>query len=116
LRKFFMTASEWVPITMCLMKVCKLCQLRTFCRSRQFPRGIVFDSNEASLHDSMGKTLGNSQRNSPLRRLKSIQNVAPMPLFTPDSSSFDESWSRKANIQDGPDSRSTQNSRSIFSR
>jgi hypothetical protein len=31
--------------------------------------------------------------------LKSIRNVAPIPLFTPDySSSFDESWSGKANI------------------
>jgi hypothetical protein len=47
---------------------------------------------------SMGKTLENSQMNSPLRRLKTIQIVEPIPLFTPDSSSFDESWSRKANI------------------
>jgi hypothetical protein len=47
---------------------------------------------------SIGKTLENLQRNSSLRQLKSIQNVAPTPIFTHDSSSFDESWSRKANI------------------
>jgi hypothetical protein len=47
---------------------------------------------------SMRKTLENSQRNSPLHQLKSIRNVAPIPLFTSDSSSIDESWSRKANI------------------
>jgi hypothetical protein len=48
----------------------------------------------------MGKTLENSQRNSPLRRLKGIQNVAPIPLFTHYASSFDKNWSRKENTQD----------------
>jgi hypothetical protein len=56
---------------------------------------------------SIGKTLENSEKNSPLLQLKSIQNVAPIPLFTPDSSSLDEGWSRKVNTSDGPDSRST---------
>jgi hypothetical protein len=43
---------------------------------------------------SVGKTL----ENSPLCRSTSIQNVAPIPLFTHDLSSFDENWSIKANI------------------
>jgi hypothetical protein len=33
-----------------LTEICKLCQLRKFFRSGQFPRGIGFDCNEASLH------------------------------------------------------------------
>jgi hypothetical protein len=46
---------ESAPITMRLMKICKLCQLRKFCQSGQFPRGIGFDCNEASLHYSNGR-------------------------------------------------------------
>jgi hypothetical protein len=45
-----------------------------------------------------GKDSGEFTEEFTVGSIKNIQNVTPIPLLTRDSSSFDESWSRKANI------------------